>query len=98
MNDTAQILSIVRRLEQDSKRMKEEMAHMRQELFKNSNKAVWVTAKDIIEKTGWTCKDIERHRKEQTIEFKYLMKGEAGKKSSIRYNLNSIPEQFIKKL
>lgn len=94
MTDTAQILSIVRRLEQDSKRMKEEMARMRQELFKSKNKETWGTASDITRLTGWNSEQLRKHRDQNTIDFKCI--GKNARKSVYRYNLNSIPDHYLK--
>lgn len=96
MTAETQILTEVRQLRADYKKMRDDIARMRQELFKSSTKQVWVTAGEIKKLTGWSDRDVERHRNQGTIEFKYLTKGENGKKSAIRYNLNSIPEQYLK--
>lgn len=90
-----QLRQIIR---EEIKCLRDDIARIRQELFKSSTNQPWVTAGEIKKLTGWTDRDMERHRNQGTIEFKYLTKGEDGKKSAIRYNLNSIPEQYLNRV
>lgn len=76
---------------QELKKLREDVASMRQELFKKNNKVQWVSAIDIMDLTGWNKHELQRHRENETVQFKR----QVGSRT-IKYNINSIPDQFIK--
>lgn len=59
-------------------------------LLQKQNKVRWVKASFITDLTGWNKEQFRRAREQGIIERR---KDETG----IWYNLNSLPDQFIKK-
>lgn len=75
--------------EQLLKRIDSKLTHL-SSLLEKSNKATWVKSGFIFDLTGWDKKQLYRAKQQGIIQQKKDEKG-------IWYNLNSLPEQFIKK-
>lgn len=63
---------------------------MLSEILQDKRKATWVSGKTIARMTGWGREEMRRMREQGVLKFK-----RSGSKT-IKYQLESVPEQFIK--
>jgi hypothetical protein len=80
--------TIQREILTELRKVKDEVAKLKQMLQRSEAKDQWVTGDVIMKLYGITCKDLEHYRKQNIIKFKQE------RKYKVRYSLQSAEKLF----